>query len=62
MSWTEDLANEIKASLARGGKQTISVDSDAKAELGKRAATRLVNQLGGSVDDLTFVVEATADD
>jgi hypothetical protein len=57
MSWTEDLANDIKAALARGGKQTITVDTEAKAELGKRAAGRLVNQLGGNADDLTFVVE-----
>lgn len=57
MSWTEDLANDVKAALARGGKQTITVDSEAKAELGRRAAQRLVERLGGNIDDLTFVVK-----
>jgi len=56
VSWTEDLAQGVRGALQRGSAVRIAVHSEAQAELGRRSAKRLVSQVGGDAQDLTFEV------
>lgn len=58
MSWMTDLADTVAEALAAGEPRTITVDTNAKADLGRIAAERLARRAGGNPDLLTFVVES----
>jgi hypothetical protein len=55
-SWPEQLAATIREALLAGKARTITVDSQAKAQLGRRAADRMGPALNRDPALVTFVV------